>query len=121
MPHIHTIKFLPSAQAIQSVSGYSDKFKQKDMDFKALLTSLKKTVIKSRFISQQDNAHWATVHGVDYFNNPKLFAQAPLAYVCAFISEIFKNNEVEAISQHLPVSVLQLALQRLKFFVIDLT
>ena len=116
MPHIHTIKFLPSAQAIQSVSGYSEQFDKEDMDFKELLISLKNTVIQSRFISEQDNAHWAVVHGVDYFHNPKLFAQAPLAYVCAFISEMFKNHEIEEISQRLPKSVLKQALQRLKSF-----
>ncbi len=116
MPHIHTIKFLPSAQAIQSVSGYYEQFEQQDSDFKALIIALKATAIKSRFIIEQDNAHWATMHGVDYFNNPKLFAQAPLTYVCAFISEMFKHYDVEEIYKRLPVAVLQQALLRLKSF-----
>jgi len=116
MPQIHTLKFLPSTQAIQSVADYSELFAAESLDFKALLVSLKKTIFSNDFMIAQDNFQWALTRGVDYFNNPKLFAQAPLVYVCAFVSEIFKNFEIEEIHRRLPASVLHQALLRLNGF-----
>ncbi|WP_022941291.1 hypothetical protein [Psychromonas hadalis] len=58
-------------------------------DVKKLLIFLKKTIFKYHFMIAQDNVEWVVKRGVDYFNNSKLFALAPLSYVCAFISEIF--------------------------------
>lgn len=116
MPHIHTAKYLPSRQAIQSVALYSEQFNQTELDFNRLVVDLKKTVLETNFMVEQDNSYWATAHGMDYFHNPKLFAQAPLTYVCAFISEMFKGYEIEEIKQRLPVAVLEQALIRLKSF-----
>ena len=67
-------------------------------------------------MTEQDNWQWALTRGIDYFEKPQLFAQAPLTYVCAFISEIFKNFEIEEIHRRLPKAVLQQALARLAFF-----
>lgn len=116
MPHIHTLKPLPSKQAIQNVSSYSELFEDKNSDLQQLLISFKETIYNNNFIVEQDNLLWATTRGVDYFANPKLFAQAPLNYICVFISEIFKNFEIDEIMKRLPASVLQQALQRLKSF-----
>lgn len=116
MADIHTLKSLPSKQAIHSVSSYIETFEEENFDFQQLLVSLKETIYKSNFMIEQDNLQWATTRGIDYFANPKLFAQAPLSYVCVFISEVFKNFEIEEINRRLPTLVLKNALQRLKSF-----
>lgn len=116
MNNIHTLKFLPSTQVIQNVSAFSVPLANDNLDFEEILVSLKKIVFKHDFISKQDNSRWASLHGSDYLENPKLFAQAPLTYVWAFISEFFKRYEVEEISKRLPKAVLQKALSRLAVF-----
>lgn len=116
MLHLHNTKYLPSIQAIQSVSAYREQLDNTNIDFKKLLISLKETVYKHNFMIEQDNFQWASTRGVDYFSNPKLFEQAPLSYVCAFISEVFKNFSIEEINKRLPKAVLQQALSRLAFF-----
>jgi hypothetical protein len=116
MTNIHTLKFLPSTQVIQTISAFSEELEDDRFDFKETLISLKETVLKHGFMNNQDHSIWAVTRGVDYFDNPKLFAQAPLTYVCAFISEIFKRFEIEEIYKRLPKIVLKQALSRLAFF-----
>ena len=116
MPHIHTLKFLPSREAINSISAFNDLLQNENVDFETLLIELKKSVFTNNFMIEQDNWQWLVTRGIDYFENSKLFAQAPLTYVCAFISEIFKNFEVEEINRRLPQAVLHQALARLAFF-----
>ena len=113
---IHTIKLLPSTQAIQAVSAYTEQLEDDSFDFTALLISLKNTAFDQGFMIEQDNSHWASTHGRDYFYNPKLFAHAPLVYICVFLSETFKNKEIEEVSANLPAPVLKQALQRLTCF-----
>lgn len=116
MQYIHSVKTLPSQQAIQSVSVYSNQFDQKDFDFQTLLISLKETIFRNSFMIESDHYLWASTRGRDYLDNPKLFAQAPLTHVCAFIGEIFKNFDIDEINRRLPSHVLQKALIRLNSF-----
>ncbi len=55
MPHIHTLKYLPSTHAIQTVSAFREQLENSNSDFKTLLVSLKKAVFKQKFMIEQDN------------------------------------------------------------------
>ena len=49
MPHIHTLKFLPSREAIESISAFNDKLQNENVDFETLLIALKKISIYEQF------------------------------------------------------------------------
>lgn len=116
MTQIHSLKFLPEQSLINSIASYSDEFMAKDFNYFNVVEKLKATILNNNFMTEQDNWNWAKTRGSDYFHNPKLFALAPLTYVCAFLSEVFKNFDVEQINTLCPANVLQQALLRLKSF-----
>jgi hypothetical protein len=117
MSQIHSLTCLPEQGSINSVARFSDYFMEKDFDYLKLIKSLKALILDNNFMVQQDHWHWVKTRGMDYCHNPKLFAYAPLTYVCAFLSELFKNFTVEQIKSSYPADVLRQALLRLKSFI----
>lgn len=116
MKNIHTTKILPNQQAIESIAALSAEFSAKQFDRKVLLKHVKEAVLETKFMSEQDHAIWMTARGADYIANPKLFAAAPLTYICAFLGELFNNLEVEEIEKKVPQEAIEQALLRLKSF-----
>ena len=113
---IHSIHMLPEQTLINSVANFSDDFTEKDFDYSKLIEKLQVTISSNDFMTEQDNSNWARARSNDYFYNPKLFAYAPLTYVCVFLSELCKNSDANKISANCPAAVLQQALLRLKYF-----
>ena len=116
MDNIHNLKILPEQQAINSVAALSREFHSDSLDLSTSLTKLKETITESRFMFGQNNAEWMLKRGTDFLANPKLFAYAPLTYICAFLGEIFNNSEINKIQEQIPHSVIQHALARLDDF-----
>jgi hypothetical protein len=116
MQNIHKISNLPNQKTINSIALLGEKFTSQQLEFPHLLVQLEALIKESKFMRDHDNSLWMTKRGRDFFNNPKLFAQAPLTYVCAFLSELFKSREKEETLAEIPETVLQQALIRLQDF-----
>ncbi len=95
MNNIHNLTILPKQQAINSVAALSQDFNSYSTDLSALLTKLKETILESKFMFGQNNSAWMSKRGRDFLANPKLFAYAPLTYICAFLGELFNNFEIK--------------------------
>jgi len=113
---MYNLSLLPKQYAINSVASLSDEFQQEHVDFKSSLTHLKSTLVDSGFMLEQDHRQWFSHHGIDYLHNPKLFALAPLNYICIFLSELFKLYDIEDIYKKVSRMTLKSALIRLTIF-----
>ena len=116
MHNIHKLSNLPSQKTINSIALLGQKFTSQKIEFTNLLVELETLIDESNFMIEHDNSQWMAKRGRDFFNNPKLFVQAPLTYVCAFLSELFKNREADEIESEIPPLVLYQALRRLQDF-----
>ncbi|WP_019613063.1 hypothetical protein [Psychromonas ossibalaenae] len=119
MGKIYNISLLPNQQAISSVANLSHEFEQAHVNLNNSLFKLKQTISESGFMEDQDYRDWFYTHGCDYSANPKLFAQAPLNFTCAYLSEIFKRYKIEQISSDSSTTAIKRALLRLDTFRID--
>ena len=116
MSDLHTLHILPSQTAINSIADYRLEFEKPLFDYKKLLCDLKKALYELHFMYKYDHADWLRIRGIDYLANPKLFAHAPLTYLCAFLSEVFKHNKLSQIEKKISPSVFEAILKRLNEF-----
>ena len=116
MNNVHNLRILPNQQAINSVAALSQELNSDAFNLSAFLIKLKETIIKSKFMSGQDNAIWMSTRGHDFMANPKLFACAPLTCICAFLGEIFHKFDTKEIQEQIPYTVIESALVRLNDF-----
>jgi len=119
MEKIYNISLLPNQQAISSVANLAHEFEETHVNLNNSLFKLKQTINESGFMEDQDHRKWFFAHGCDYSSNPKLFAQAPLNFTCAYLSEIFKHYKIEQISSDSSTRAIKRALLRLDAFRID--
>lgn len=116
MSNIHQLNTLPEQTTINLIASYSNDFEHKNFDYHQLLEKLHSTILRSHFMDQQDNAAWMNHRGHDYLANPKLFAHAPLTYLCAFLSEIFRHNKLSEIEKNIEANTFRAVLKRLNDF-----
>lgn len=116
MHNIHNIAILPKQQVINSMATFSHEFNVKTFNFSLFLKKLKQAFSDMSFMSGQNNALWMSKRGGDFLTNPKLFAVAPLTYICAFLSELFNHYKIDEIERDIPKNVIQHALLRLNDF-----
>jgi len=116
MSNVHAISILPNQQSINSIAALSDEFYAKPFDLIVLLAHLKRAIKETEFMDSQDHSIWMATRGCDYIANPKLFAVAPLTYICAFLGELFNNFDIEEIQERIPPQVIEQALLRLNAF-----
>ena len=116
MSDVHALHTLPSQEAINSIATYRLEFEKESFDYKRLLSKLKKAIYELNFMCKHDNADWLRDRGADYLANPKLFYQAPLTYLCAFLGEIFKKYDLPELQDKLTPKILKCALTRLEEF-----
>jgi len=118
MHNIHKISNLPNQHTINSIALLGHQFTSQKLQFDHLLVKLEALFVDSKFMVGRDNSLWMAKRGRDFFNNPNLFSQAPLTYVCAFLSELFKNTEIDEIELRVEPLVLFQALKRLQDFML---
>ncbi len=119
MGKIYNITLLPNQKVINSVANLSHEFEEAHVNLDNSLFKLKQLISESGFMEDQDHRDWFYRHGCDYSSNPKLFAQAPLNFTCAYLSEIFKRYKIEQISSDSSTVAIKRALLRLHAFRID--
>ncbi|MGJ8582170.1 MAG: hypothetical protein ACSHWR_07660, partial [Psychromonas sp.] len=105
MSNIHHINNLPKQATINLIASYKVDFEKDYFNYHQLLEKLQGVILKGHFMDQEDNAAWMSHRGHDYLANPKLFAHAPLTYLCAFLSETFKKNSLNDIEKSIPSTV----------------
>ena len=116
MHNIHSTAILPKQQVINSMATFSQEFNTQPFNFSLFLNKLKQAFLDMSFMSGQNNTLWMSKRGKDFLANPKLFAVAPLTYICAFLSELFNRYEIDEIERDIPENVIQHALLRLNDF-----
>ena len=119
MNNVHALNTLPSQGAINSIATYRLEFEKESLDYEKLLTKLNNAMNELKFMCDHDNSNWLHHIGSDYLSNPTLFAQAPLTYLCAFLSEIFKKYELPELQEKLSPVILKSILIRFGEFKID--
>ncbi len=115
MNNIHKVELLPDSQALLCVAAYQTKFDD-PADYQDVLKQLHNTIHQQGFIAKFDARDWMREQGRDYLSNPKLFENAPLTYVCAFLSELFKHQNVEKLAKQVKPETLKVVLKRLSAF-----
>ncbi len=116
MCNIHAIEIIPSQKAIDSIAIYRTEFDNESFDYKELLSKLKNVIHELSFMKTHDNTEWMQQRGSDYLTNPKLFCNAPLTYLCAFLGELFNKYDLDELQEKLTPQILQCALTRLEDF-----
>ncbi len=116
MSNIHQLNNLPKQTTINLIASYQGDFEHDNFSYHQLLEKLQNTIICHHVMDQEDNAAWMNHSGNDYLANPKLFANAPLTYLCAFLSEVFKRNKLSQIEKKISPSVFEAILKRLDEF-----
>lgn len=116
MSNLHQLDILPEQSTINLIASYSVEFEHDGFNYHQLLEKLDLAISCNHFMDKEDNAVWMNYEGNDYLSNPKLFAHAPLTYLCAFLSETFKQSEVNEIETKISPSTLQALLTRLNDF-----
>jgi len=116
MCNIHALEIIPSQASINSIATYRTEFDNKLFNYNQLLESLRDTVREFEFMESHNTTEWMQKRGIDYFTNPKLFANAPLTCLCAFLGELFNQYELEELQARLPPEILKSALTRLEQF-----
>ncbi|TEW53885.1 hypothetical protein E2R68_10360 [Psychromonas sp. RZ22] len=116
MSNLYDLDILPPQNTINLIASYSKYFERESFNYPLLLEKLNATMLSSHFMEKQDNAAWMNHQGSDYIGNPKLFAHAPLTYLCAFLSEVFKQRQVKDIEKRIPPKIFRAALKRLNEF-----
>ncbi|RBW42835.1 hypothetical protein DS885_14510 [Psychromonas sp. B3M02] len=116
MSNIHQLNNLPKQDTINLIASYKVDFESDYFDYHQLLEKLQEVILRGHFMDQEDNAAWMSHRGNDYLSNPKLFAHAPLTYLCAFLSEIFKKKSLTEIEKSVAPIVFNEVLTRLNDF-----
>lgn len=116
MDNIHQLNLLPAQSSINLIASYSTEFECDNFNYHQLLEKMQVTILGNSFMKNIDNANWMNHRGGDYLNNPKLFSNAPLTYLCAFLSEIFKQSDIRHIEKNICPNILKAALIRLNEF-----
>ena len=116
MYNVHAIEIIPNQTSIDLISVYRAEFDKESLDYKELLGTLKNDIRELGFMEAYDNAEWLQQRGTDYLSNPKLFCNAPLTHICAFLGELFNTYELEELEHKLPPQILKCALTRLEKF-----
>lgn len=116
MSNIHQLEILPEKHAINLIASYSQEFEQDSFNYHQLLIKLHNAITHTEFMHSEDNSFWMRHRGCDYLSNPKLFKNAPLTYLCAFLAELFKQLQLQEIARKIPPNILQAALNRLHDF-----
>lgn len=116
MCNIHAIEIIPNQAVINSIAAYRSEFDDESIDFKLLLMKLKRIIHELGFMENEDTEQWMQQCGGDYLANPKLFYNAPLTCICAFLGELFNHYEIEALQDKLSPQILEEALTRLEKF-----
>jgi hypothetical protein len=116
MSDIHQLNNLPKKSTINLITFYGAEFEHSRCNYHQLLAKLQNTILAGQFMDQEDNAAWMNHSGIDYLVNPKLFAHAPLTYLCAFLSETFKKKSLKQIERNIPPNVFQAIIKRLHDF-----
>lgn len=116
MCNIHTINIIPNQITINSIATYRAEFDSESFDYNKLLYKLQSIIHEQGFMKTHDNAEWMLQRGNDYLSNPKLFCNAPLTYLCAFLGELFNSYEIEELQEKLAPQILKCALTRLAQF-----
>ena len=116
MSDVHQLSDLPSQSAIDLIATYRTEFDDPTFDYPLLLNRLKQDISKLEFMYQHDNKIWMMRRGKDYLENPKLFDHAPLTYLCAFLGEVFKEEDLNKLQKKLSPETLENALTRLYKF-----
>jgi len=116
MCNIHAMEIIPSQASINSIATYRTEFDNESLNYNELLKNLRNTVHKLEFMNSHNTTEWMQKRGIDYFTNPKLFVNAPLTCLCAFLGELFNRYELEELQARLPPDILKSALTRLEQF-----
>lgn len=116
MHNIHNIAILPKQQVINCIARFSQEFNIQPFNFSLFLKKLKRAFFDLQFMNGQNNALWMSKRGKDFLANPKLFAVAPLTYICVFLSELFNRYKIDELEKNISQNVLQHALLRLNDF-----
>ncbi|WP_413700668.1 hypothetical protein ACLKMH_01975 [Psychromonas sp. KJ10-10] len=116
MCNIHAIEIIPNQATINSIAAYRSEFDDESIDYKALLMKLKRIINELGFMKNEDTEQWMQQRGGDYLANPKLFCNAPLTCICAFLGELFNHYEIDSLQQKLSPQILECALTRLEQF-----
>jgi len=116
MTNIHSLNDLPPQYAIDSIANYQCELKINKLNYTQLLSKLKKDMYSLGFVFEDDNQIWMLRRGNDYLLNPQLFNHIPLTYICIFLTEVFKENDLNKLAIKLPAATLKKALARLNEF-----
>lgn len=116
MSNIHSVNGLPSQSAIDLIASFRAEFEDPSFDYPLILSKLKQEISSLQFMYQQDNQIWMMRRGKDYLDNPKLFSHAPLTYLCTFLGEVFKEEDLTQLEEKLSPVALENALIRLYEF-----
>ena len=116
MSNLHQLDIIPEKSTINLMATYTADFEDDSFNYHQLLRKLKNTMLICHFMDKEDNAAWMRHQGYDYLSNPKLFSHAPLTYLCAFLSEIFKQLNITDIMKKIPPNTFKAALKRLSEF-----
>ena len=116
MCNIHAMEIIPSQVSINSIATYSSEFDNSELDYNELLVALKGIIQKQKFMQDHDTTEWMRQRGADYLSNPKLFCNAPLTHLCAFLGELFNTYELAELEKKLSPEILECALTRLSRF-----
>lgn len=116
MSNVHHLDILPAQNTINLIASYSQDFDKEGFNYQQLLNKMHATIVHNQFMEKHDNANWMTRQGNDYINNPTLFSNAPLTYICAFLSEIFKRIKITDIERRISPNIFKAALIRLSYF-----
>lgn len=116
MTNIHSLSDMPSQFAIDAIANYQYELEMDKLNYTNLLAKLKNDMDSLGFVFEDDNQIWMLRRGNDYLLNPKLFNHTPLTYICIFLTEVFKEKDIDKLAQKLPPATLQMALERLNEF-----
>lgn len=116
MCNIYAIEIIPSQVAINSIAHYYTEFDNNERNYNELLEQLRDIIQQQSFMQEHDTTEWMQTRGIDYLANPKLFCNAPLTCLCAFLGELFTTYNVKELQEKLPPEILKCALTRLTQF-----
>jgi len=116
MCNIHAMEIIPNQQSINVIALYREEFDNKSLNYHGLLVELKEVIDELDFMKGHNTTEWMQTRGVDYLSNPKLFCNAPLTCLCAFLGELFNRYDLDALYEKLSPQILKCALTRLAEF-----
>lgn len=116
MKNKYSLTLFPNQYTIDSIANYQYELAGNYLDYEQLLGKLKNDLNRLGFTPEDDNQRWMLNIGNDYLMNPILFEHAPLNCMCIILSEVFKENDLDALAVRLPASALKPLLTRFNEF-----